>query len=199
LVISPFHARWKKIEQAVIPRSKGGITPAEPAVPGHPLPPSLSAQFADELDSIGGKVYRLPEQELRAKLAEFLHEHGIARVCVDSVGAQFIPKISFVMEPDPTIQVGVTGALAGIADTGSLVLVGGEGRPLTASLLPDIHIAILRVSDLVPTLSDALRRPEVANSPAAVIITGPSRTADIEMTLTIGVHGPKELHVFLVD
>ena len=103
------------------------------------------------------------------------------------------------MEPDPTIRVGVTGALAGIADTGSLVLVGGEGRPLTASLLPDIHIAILRVSDLVPTLSDALRRPEVDNSPAAVIITGPSRTADIEMTLTIGVHGPKELHVFLVD
>jgi L-lactate dehydrogenase complex protein LldG len=102
------------------------------------------------------------------------------------------------MGPDPTIQVGITGALAGIAESGSLVLVSGEGRPLTASLLPDIHIAILRASCLVPTLPDALRLPEILTASAAVIITGPSRTADIEMTLTIGVHGPKELHIFLI-
>jgi L-lactate dehydrogenase complex protein LldG len=65
-------------------------------------------------------------------------------------------------------------------------------------LLPDIHIAILRESDIVPALPDALRRLELRVAPFAVIITGPSRTADIEMTLSIGVHGPKELHVFLV-
>ena len=101
--------------------------------------------------------------------------------------------------PDPTIWAGVTGALLGIAESGSLVLVGGEGRPLTASLLPDIHIAILRESDLVPTLPEALARPEIRAASAAVIITGPSRTGDIEMTLSIGVHGPKELHVFLIE
>ena len=118
---------------------------------------------------------------------------------MDDIGEKYSTGIPFVRAPDPTIQAGVTGALMGIAESGSLVLVGGEGRPLTASLLPDIHVAILRESDLVPTLHDALTRPEICTVPAAVIITGPSRTGDIEMALTIGVHGPKEVHVFLID
>jgi L-lactate dehydrogenase complex protein LldG len=87
----------------------------------------------------------------------------------------------------------------GIAESGSLLLVSGEARPLSASLLPDIHIAILRASDLVQTLTEALARPELRSASAAVIVTGPSRTGDIEMTLSIGVHGPKEVHVFLID
>jgi L-lactate dehydrogenase complex protein LldG len=53
-------------------------------------------------------------------------------------------------------------------------------------------------SDLVPTLADALAKTEIRSATASVVITGPSRTADIEMALTIGVHGPKELHVFLI-
>ena len=73
------------------------------------------------------------------------------------------------------------------------------GETLTASLLPEVHIAVLKISRLVPTLADALRMPEVRTASAGVIVTGPSRTADIEMTLTIGVHGPGELHVFLID
>ena len=60
-------------------------------------------------------------------------------------------------------------------------------------------MAILKASALVPSLAEALRRPEVRDAAAGVIITGPSRTADIEMTLTIGVHGPGELQVFLID
>jgi L-lactate dehydrogenase complex protein LldG len=78
-------------------------------------------------------------------------------------------------------------------------LVGGPGSPLTASLLPEVHVAILKASTLVPSLPDALKRPEVLKAAAGVIISGPSRTADIEMTLTIGVHGPGELIVFLID
>ncbi len=199
LAISPFRAHWKKIKQSVGPPVLGPGWPSEQAAPELTIIPSLSARFAEELASIGGRVYLIPEQEVRTRLAEFLRMRGVERVCTDSVGASLVSSISFVMGPDPTIQVGITGALAGIAESGSLVLVGGEGRPLTASLLPDIHIAILRVSDLVPTLPDALRMPEILTASAAVIITGPSRTADIEMTLTIGVHGPKELHVFLIE
>ena len=100
---------------------------------------------------------------------------------------------------DPVIKAGLTSALAGIADTGTLVVPSRHGQPLTASLLPEIHIAVLPVSRLKSSLPEALSLPEVKESPATVLITGPSRTADIEMTLTIGVHGPKELHVFLVD
>jgi len=58
---------------------------------------------------------------------------------------------------------------------------------------------VLRAADILPSLEQAIRLPEVVSVPATVLVTGPSRTADIEMTLTIGVHGPKELHVFVVD
>jgi len=88
--------------------------------------------------------------------------------------------------------LGVTNAIVGLADTGS-VLEADEA--LYPSLLPEIHIAILKSKDIVPSLPDAIHLVKDKN--AAVFITGPSRTADIEMTLTIGVHGPKELHVFV--
>jgi L-lactate dehydrogenase complex protein LldG len=97
------------------------------------------------------------------------------------------------------IKAGITGSLAGIADTGTLVIPAGKGQPLTASLLPEIHIAILPTSKLISSLPEALQLADVRRSSSTVLVTGPSRTADIEMTLTIGVHGPKELHVFLVD
>jgi L-lactate dehydrogenase complex protein LldG len=70
---------------------------------------------------------------------------------------------------------------------------------LTASLLPEVHIAILRVADILPSVESALSLPQVAESPGVVLVSGPSRTADIEMTLTIGVHGPGELHVFVIN
>jgi L-lactate utilization protein LutC len=100
--------------------------------------------------------------------------------------------------PDPALRLGVTRAICGLADTGSILLADGEGDPLKASLLPGIHIAVLCASDILPSLSDAMKLPVVSQARAAVVITGPSRTADIEMSLTIGMHGPGELYVFLV-
>ena len=97
---------------------------------------------------------------------------------------------------DPQILVGVTNAICGLADTGSILIVDGEGDPLKASLLTEIHIAVLRESDILPSLADAVHLTR--QSKAAVFITGPSRTADIEMSLTIGMHGSGEVHVFLV-
>jgi L-lactate dehydrogenase complex protein LldG len=89
--------------------------------------------------------------------------------------------------------------VAAIAQIGSLVLTAGQGRPLSASLLPEIHIAVVYRAHLIWSLEEALQLREVREASATVLITGPSRTADIEMTLTIGVHGPKELIVFIVD
>jgi L-lactate dehydrogenase complex protein LldG len=91
----------------------------------------------------------------------------------------------------------VTKAICGLADTGSILITDGEGSPLHVSLLPEIHLAVLKKSDILPSLPDAMDM--VRDKSAAVFITGASRTADIEMTLTIGVHGPGEVHVFLVD
>jgi L-lactate utilization protein LutC len=100
--------------------------------------------------------------------------------------------------PDPSVRVGVTKAICGLADTGSILIADGEGDPLQASLLPEIHLAVLCTSDLLPSLANAMTLPIVQESRSTVVITGPSRTADIEMSLTIGMHGPGELYVFLV-
>lgn len=98
-------------------------------------------------------------------------------------------------------SVGVTGADAGLAETGSIVVASGPGRGRLASLLPRVHIALLRRRDLVASLPVLLAsRPELVTAGANLAcITGPSRTADIEHVLARGVHGPGDVHVILVD
>ena len=96
--------------------------------------------------------------------------------------------------------VGVTGAVACLAETGSLVVVSGPGRGRLASLLPPLHVAIVTRALLTALAADLLvDQPELATSGANMVcITGPSRTADIEHTLSRGVHGPREVHVVFV-
>lgn len=92
------------------------------------------------------------------------------------------------------------GAVAGLADTGSIVVASGPGRSRLASLLPAIRVAVLPLSRLYPTMQDWLAGGgvELARRTAnLVVITGSSRTSDIEMQLTLGMHGPKEIHVVL--
>jgi L-lactate dehydrogenase complex protein LldG len=98
------------------------------------------------------------------------------------------------------LTVGLTGAHAAIAESGSIVLTSGPGRGRLASLLTPLHIAILRRDRIVRNLEDLFaQRPELPTMGSnCVIITGPSRTADIEMTLSRGVHGPREIHVIIV-
>lgn len=98
------------------------------------------------------------------------------------------------------IEVGLTGAAAGLADTGSIVMASGPGRARIASLLPPVHIAILPLSRIYPTMQEWLAAggAELAKETAnLVVITGGSRTSDIELQLTLGMHGPRELHVVL--
>jgi L-lactate dehydrogenase complex protein LldF len=207
LTVHHFRTRWGKIEQVVeegeqlsrYEGTQGFRESGATVVPDQLITQSLITRFMDELVALGGHAYLVSEKELPARLMEFLRSKSIDRVLVDESGAPYVTDISTIREPDPAVRAGVTGALAGIADTGSLVLLSGAGQTLTASLLPEVHVAVLRTSRLVPSLAEALRMPEVRTAPAGVIITGPSRTADIEMTLTIGVHGPGELHVFLID
>ena len=204
LAVRPFRARWGTIKQTVEGNEAHHPEHREFYEPlTQPPHKSLPAQFAEELTALGGHVYIVPEKDFHSKLLEFLKSKGSDRVLVDDLGAEYglsLPEgIELVREPDPSVRAGITGTLAGIADTGSLLLVSGAGQTLTASLLPQVHVAVLKTSRLVSTLAEALRLPEVRTALAGVVITGPSRTADIEMTLTIGVHGPGELHVFLID
>jgi L-lactate dehydrogenase complex protein LldG len=97
--------------------------------------------------------------------------------------------------------VGITGADAGLAQTGSIAVASGPGRGRLASLLAPIHVALLRRSLMFESLPIFIdRHPDVVTGGANfVCITGPSRTADIEHVLARGVHGPKEIHVILVE
>jgi len=100
-------------------------------------------------------------------------------------------------------QASVTGAFAGIAETGTLVMASGPDHPVTLNLLPDTHIVVLRENDIVGGYEDVWRRlrerygkdcmPRTVN-----IITGPSRTGDIEQTIELGAHGPRRMHILVV-
>jgi L-lactate dehydrogenase complex protein LldG len=101
-------------------------------------------------------------------------------------------------------QVSVTSAFAGIAETGTLVLHSGPQTPTTLNLVPETHIVVLRTGQVVGTYEDMWDRlrarfgtgvmPRTVN-----FITGPSRTADIEQKMILGAHGPRRLHIVLVD
>jgi L-lactate dehydrogenase complex protein LldG len=100
--------------------------------------------------------------------------------------------------------IGVTGADVVLAETGSVILVSGPGRPRSASLLPPTHVTVFDRSRVVESLEQVGILLEAVNAdvagPSAIsFITGPSRTADIELTLTRGVHGPREVHAVFVD
>jgi L-lactate dehydrogenase complex protein LldF len=100
---------------------------------------------------------------------------------------------------DPQVKVGISGALAAIAETGTLVLPSGVGRAQFVSLTPEIHLVVLKASAIYQNLTQILNLREVREASAIALISGPSRTADIEMTLTIGVHGPCQVHVFCLE
>jgi L-lactate dehydrogenase complex protein LldG len=100
------------------------------------------------------------------------------------------------------VRVGITGTLGGLADTGSIIVASGRHRSRAASLLPETHIALLSADRLYPTMQAFFARHSAQElteqASNLVFITGPSRTADIEMIITRGVHGPKRLCVVLL-
>ena len=101
--------------------------------------------------------------------------------------------------------VGVTAADYGIAETGTIVLNSDEDNALLVSLLPPTHIAVVSSERIIATVDDAISRTSRERmggtnpTRSITLITGPSRTSDVELVLSIGVHGPKELHVIILD
>jgi len=162
-------------------------------------------QFTAAAEAVGAEVKRFPT--LNEAIAA-IHSHGAGR----SVAASALPAsvsgalegLSFVpagaME---TAEIGISFAQAGIAQTGTLLLTLSDPVDRSATALPPVHAVLLKASTIVPelsalgpTLSTLLSS---ANGVYLSLITGPSRTADIERVLTIGVHGPKELHILILE
>ncbi len=202
--------------------------PHEP--PPFVLPPEndLAAQFAAELTKLEGKAYRAATadealvvidrliEETQATsviswdldqirlpgLAELLTARGIVPAVAMTRGAERKERLQ-ALEPIP---ICISGVELAIAESGTLLLRHGPGRPRLASLLAPCHIAIVFAHQLVRGLGEALallaeRYGDDVFGPTSniTLITGPSRTADIEMTLSLGIHGPPQLHVILVE
>ncbi len=178
------------------------VQPEEPAADQ-----ALVERFASELTALGGHFTRCTEEELPGHLLETLRSLEAESLLAweeESLPPGLLAALRSAglrvsHQPDANAQAGLSGADAAIAESGSLLLASAAGRPLTASLLPWAHLAILREADILPALPQALAHPALRGSASAALISGPSRTADIEMTLTIGVHGPGYLHVFCLS
>lgn len=99
-------------------------------------------------------------------------------------------------------HIGVSVAFAGVAETGTLVMLSGADNPTTLNFLPDDHIVVVSALQIVAHLEDAWRllRDRSAAIPRTInLITGPSRTADVEQTIQLGAHGPRRLHVIVIE
>ena len=149
------------------------------------VPDDLLDRLVDEL---GGRPVVTSREPVAGRVGERLAARGV-------------PVGPATVDAAAAAGLGVTGAVAGIAATGSVVLDSRAAGGRTASLLPSVHLCVLSVNTLFAAPADVLRTlGSVADAlpPSLVLVTGPSRTGDIEQLLTLGAHGPTALHVVLV-
>lgn len=175
------------------------------SVPDLPAARGALEKLLDELHparSAGGTCGALCWQHellTRLGLDELLESRGMVRHDYRTLATLSPEKRRETML---ACQVGITSCDCAIAETGSLLVCSRSGRERLASLLPPVHVAIVERSQIVPDLIDAiglLSRRGVDHLPSnAVLITGPSKTGDIELQLTTGVHGPGKWHVIVV-
>jgi L-lactate dehydrogenase complex protein LldG len=169
-------------------------------------------RFTDALEGLGGRVYRAGEAAAVANIISGITGGRSAVVSSDALVLECrIPALGGVEGPYQDRDLiraaasraayGITGAGYALAETGTLVMFAGAAESRLISLLPPAHIAIVRTANLLANLDELLTKaPDpAAETSAMILITGPSRTADIEQILVRGVHGPGEVHVILVD
>lgn len=155
------------------------------------------ASTLDEVESITA---------VPAAIARYLEAHQLPRkaVCWDALALLDWDGVAIEIAARParaTDLVGITGSFCAIAETGTLMNLSGPQTPSATSLLPETHVAIVEKSRIVQGMEEAwqLVRVERGELPRAVsFISGPSRTADIEQTVTLGAHGPYRVHIVLV-
>ncbi|NVN99116.1 MAG: lactate utilization protein [Geobacteraceae bacterium] len=167
-------------------------------------------QFRLRAEGVGAEVQRLATMAAAGEFVrEFMQREGGSAVCASAglqvelakPGAAAIPGLSFdvTREASANAHIGITGMEWALADTGSLVADQKAVEQRLASTLPSIHIALIGSEKILPGKIDLFTRIDPRASRYIAFITGPSRTADIERVLTIGVHGPKRLIILFVD
>jgi L-lactate dehydrogenase complex protein LldG len=198
-------------------------TIAEDYLARHPSGPR-PAPYADRLAQFRAMAERMAStvetvgrsSDAPAAIARYLAGHGIAPNVVAWPALQDLPWSASALsaefrpprrdESNGSDLVGITGAFCAIAETGTLVLLSAADTPASTHLLPETHIALLQAERIVDTMEDVfelLRRerggvgqmmPRTIN-----MVSGPSRTGDIEQTIVLGAHGPYRVHIIVIE
>jgi L-lactate dehydrogenase complex protein LldG len=167
-------------------------------------------QLEDRLRDYDAHVERAASGELTEKIAELLRARGVRKLVIPGGleqalgtklpdGFEFTEDRAFAAPELDRFEGVITGCTVAISETGTLILqdVPGQGRR-APTLVPDYHLCIVRAEDIVQTVPQAMDRLRPTASLATTFVSGPSATADIEMTRIKGVHGPRFLDVILV-
>jgi L-lactate dehydrogenase complex protein LldG len=209
-----------------LPLTPSVTFPSPSPAPGHP---SLVNQFASELQTLNGILIAETADEIPARVLQLLRERNADAVLawnaahlpvpglldylqkegvriVDAEVPHGEPNRSQMLAEIEKITVGITGVDAALADTGTLALRSGPGCPRLASLSVQTHVALVMPEQLYASWAvwwDKMPRDAysawVSGASHLTLISGPSRTADIEMTLTVGVHGPREVIALYIE
>ncbi|CAM3509322.1 Lactate utilization protein C [Vibrio aerogenes CECT 7868] len=173
--------------------------------------------FRQALTENHAQVSVIELSELQETLQKLCQDKGWRRAVTGNAGAYletirqglFAIEVTALEQPFERwkselfhdVDVGITHAAAGIADTGALVLKSGSAEPRTLSLVPPCHVAVLRQSDLFASLSQVMVQQQWSEEMPTnlLLISGPSKTADIQRTLAYGAHGPAELVVIILS
>ncbi len=173
-------------------------------------PEARVALFTHYVEREFGTVTRLADMAaVPEAIALYLAQQNLAPALVASPHP-VLQAIPFDRTPMLSVRFGTSGAedavglqhgFAGIAETGTLMLPSGPTHPVLNNLLPDHAIVLLHAANIVASYEDAfdLLRLEGEISRNVMLVTGPSRSADIEQTLELGAHGPRRLHVLIID
>ena len=200
---APFDARETPVDHPV-------------ALPAQPLATDLIELFKQNLEAVDGHcIVAHSKGEIAGTLTQIISALQKTKLRAQRIAVSDAPEVERLMHmtdleieelgiaPNASdifsFDVGITTAQAAIAETGTLVLDSARERHRLVSLVPPVHIAIVDASTIRATLGETLTMLQNGEelSPAVTFITGPSRTGDIELTLTIGVHGPQEVYVII--
>jgi L-lactate dehydrogenase complex protein LldG len=199
----------------------GSLTEAEAYIAAHrqgprpAMPTDLVSRFQQRATDMASTVERIgSRQDIPAAIARYVEaldlppelaaQKAHEGVCWPEFADLDWSGAGLKIEARPTEgqdRLGITGSFCAIAETGTLVFIAGAATPTATALLPDTHVAVIRAERIVAGMEEAfaLVRTENAGMPRAMnMISGPSRTGDIEQTIVLGAHGPFRVHLLLL-
>jgi L-lactate dehydrogenase complex protein LldG len=196
------------------PPSLGPHPPPEPRrfeVRHHSLagvertPAALLPVFTEAAERAGAVVHAVAPEDVASVVTQLVDGGAVVLTRDPEAQALRAPLVAAgasVHDHEPAVaaraDVGITSAVAGVAATGSLVLSADRQGGRGAAVLPRVHVCLLPVDRLVATTLDVLRAHAGALPSNLTFVTGPSRTGDIELILTVGVHGPVAVHILVI-